>query len=316
MRRALHEHGGRLDIVEPHFLGAGDVDEHAARAVDRGLHQRAGNGHLRGILRLVLAGGTAHAHVRETGALHNGGHVGKVEVDEAGVLDELGNAAHGLDENVVRDLESVGQRNLLGAGVFQTVVRDDEEAVHAAHQLADALLRLQRAAAALPGERTRHNADGEDAGILRGLSHDGSRSRAGAAAHTGGEEYHIGTLERLGDGVAALLGGALSDIGVGARALAVRQLFADLDGLLRAGNSESLFIGIDRDELHALRIAGRHAVDNIVAGAADADDFDGDNVLRVFGDCHSIYPPGSYLGFILILLSFYNVFNRRSTALC
>ena len=52
------------------------------------------------------------------------------------------------------------------------------------------------------------------------------------------------------------------------------------------------------------------------AGAADADDFDGDNVLRVFGDCHSIYPPGSYLGFILILLSFYNVFNRRSTALC
>ena len=62
----------------------------------------------------------------------------------------------------------------------------------------------------------------------------GSRAGAGAAAHTGGEEYHIGTLERLGDGVAALLGGALADIGVGARALAVRQLFADLDGLLRA----------------------------------------------------------------------------------
>ena len=296
MRRALHEHGGRLDIVKSHFLGAGDVDKHAARAVDRGLHQRAGNGHLRGILRLVLAGGTANAHMRETRALHNGSHVGKVKVDEAGVLDKLGDAAHGFDQDVVRNLKGVRKRDLLGAGVFETVVGDDEETVHTSHQLADALLRLQRAAAALPRKRARHNADGEDAGVLRSLSHDRSRARAGAAAHTGGEKHHIGTFERLGDSVAALLGGALADVGIGARALAMRQLLADLDGLLRAGNGESLLIGIDRDELHALRITGRHAVDNIVAGAADADDFDSDNVPRVFVDSHSIYPPSSYLG--------------------
>src|SRR5699024_10123026 len=85
----LHQVGGGLHLLQADVHGAGDVDQHALGAVDRGLQQRAGNGHLGGLLGLVLAGGPAHAHVGHARVLHDGGDVGKVQVDEAGILDQV-----------------------------------------------------------------------------------------------------------------------------------------------------------------------------------------------------------------------------------
>ena len=124
VRSLLNEVCGRLDILQAHILRAGDVDEHAARTVDGRLHEGAGHGHAGGVLRLALAGGAADAHVGEAGVLHDAGDVRKVEVDKAGVLDEVGDAHDGLTQHVVRDLEGVGQRDLLVGGEFQAVIRD------------------------------------------------------------------------------------------------------------------------------------------------------------------------------------------------
>ena len=55
---------------------------------------------------------------------------------------------------------------------------------------------------------------------------------------------------------------------------AAGQLFADLDFIFTLGLVEILLIGVDRDELHAADAAADHAVDDVVARAADADDLD------------------------------------------
>ena len=221
----------------------------------------------------------ADAHVGKAGVLHDGGDVRKVEVDEAGVLDEVGDAGDGLMQHIVRDLEGVGQRDLLVGGVLQTIVRDDEQRIDLAEQLVDAGDGLIHAALALELEGLGDDGDREDTGLAGNIGDGGSRARAGAAAHAGRDEDHVGILKGLGDVIAALLGGALADLGIAAGALTVGQLLADLDLLVCAGNGQRLLIGIDGDILDALSTGFHHAVDDVVAGAADADHLQGDDIL-------------------------------------
>src|SRR5699024_113790 len=96
VRGLLDEVRRGLDVLQAHVLGAGDVYEDAVCAVYGGLHERAGDGHLRGLFSFALAYGVAHAHVGEARVLHYRGNVGKVEVYEAGILDEVGDTGDGL----------------------------------------------------------------------------------------------------------------------------------------------------------------------------------------------------------------------------
>ena len=58
------------------------------------------------------------------------------------------------------------------------------------------------------------------------------------------------------------------------------QLLADLDLLIRAGDGQSLLICIDSHVLNSLSAGLNHAVYDVVAGPADANDFDGDDIFR------------------------------------
>ena len=220
--------------------------------------------------------------------LHNGGHVGKIEVDEARVADQVRDALHRLTQHVVRDLERVGKGDLLVGRVLEALVRDDDERVDLGLELFDARFRLRHAAAAFKTEGLRHDADGQDARLARDLGNNGRAARAGAAAHASGDEDHIGVLERLGDLVAALLGALAADLRVGARALTVRQLFADLDFISGGRHVERLLICVHRDKVDAARTGAHHAVDHIVAAAANADDLDLNYVFRtgLQSECH------------------------------
>ena len=55
-----------------------------------------------------------------------------------------------------------------------------------------------------------------------------------------------------------------------------------------AGNVERLLIGIDRDKIHAAGPGAHHAVDHVIAAAADADDLDPDDVFNagIQSECH------------------------------
>ena len=288
MHGLLHEGRCLLDLVEADVHRARDVDEHSVRTVDGGLQQRGRNGHARGLLGLVLAGGAADAHVGKACILHNGGHVGKIEVDEARVADQVRDALHRLTQHVVRDLERVGKGDLLVGRVLEALVRDDDERVDLGLELFNARFRLRHAAAAFKTEGLRHDADGQDARLARDLGNNGRAARAGAAAHAGGDEDHIGVLERLGDLVAALLGALAADLRVGARALTVRQLFADLNFISGGRHVERLLICIHRDKVDTARTGAHHAVDHVVAAAANADDLDLNYVFRtgLQSECH------------------------------
>ncbi len=56
-----------------------------------------------------------------------------------------------------------------------------------------------RALASLEEERLGHDADGEGAFFARDLRDDGRRAGAGAAAHAGGHEDHVGAADELLD---------------------------------------------------------------------------------------------------------------------
>ena len=131
---------------------------------------------------------------------HDGGNVGKVEVDDdiLAVADELGDGADGLLQHVVGDAEGVGEGDLLVGDELQTVVRDDDHGVDLVGEVGDAGLGLLHAVGAFEAEGLRHDGDGQDARVMRDLRDDGRCAGAGAAAHAGGDEDHIGALEHLG----------------------------------------------------------------------------------------------------------------------
>ena len=268
----LDQRGGLLHLFQADVHGAGDVDEDAPGAGDGGLQQGAGNGHLGGLLRLALAGGPAHTHVGHTRVLHHRGHVGKVQVDEAGVPDQVGDGLHRLAQHIVGDLKGVGKGDLLIGGVLESIIGDDNQGVHPVLELGDARLGSPHPAGAFKAEGLGDHSHRQDIQLLGDLRHDGRTAGAGAAAHTGGDEHHIGILQRLGDLVAALLGALTAHLGVGAGALAMGQLLADLDLIVGAGHVQRLLVRIDGHKIHALGAGFHHSVHHVVSAAADADD--------------------------------------------
>ena len=200
-----------VDLEQPEVVAAGDVEQDAAGALDAGLEQRRADRRLRRLDGAVLAAGHADAHQRRAGVLHDGAHVGEVEVDEAGHRDEVGDALHALAQHVVGDLEGLDDRRAPLDDLQQPVVRDDDERVDLVAQALDAVRGLARAALALERERARDDADGERAELLGELGDDRRGAGAGAAALAGGDEDHVRALERLAQLVAALLGGLVAD---------------------------------------------------------------------------------------------------------
>ena len=276
----LHQRGSLLHLFQTDVRGAGDVDEHALGAVDGGVQQGGGDGHLGGLLGLALAGGPAHAHVGIAGILHHGGHIGEVQIDKAGVPDQIGDGLHRLAQHVVGDLKGVGEGDLLVGGVFQPLVGNDYQAVHLFPQLGDAALGVPHTPRALPLEGGGHHAHGEDALLPGDLRHDGRRAGAGAAAHARGDEHHVGVLQCLGKLVTALLGGLAAHVGVGACALAAGELLADLNFIIGAGGVEGLLVRIHGHKIHALHTAAYHAVHHVIAAAANTYYLDADHVFR------------------------------------
>ena len=257
------------------------------RHVDRGLEQRAGDRHTCSLSCLVFPSSAAGADVRVACVLHDRGNVREVQVDEARNGDQLRDVGYCLTQNAVCDLEGVLEGDLLLGDVLQTLVRNcypsvrnDNERVNVLVELVDAGQSLLEALLALERERTGNNADGQDAHLAGDLCNDRSCAGAGAAAHAGGDEYHVGACERCCDLLLALLGSLAADLRVRACALTLGQLLADLD--LGAGLREvqRLHIRVYRNKFNALHAALDHAVYRIAAAAADADDFDTNYIIQ------------------------------------
>ena len=87
----------------------------------------------------------ADAHQRRAGVAHDRAHVGEVEVDDAGDGDQVGDPLDALAQDVVGELERLGERRLLLDHLQQSVVLDHDQRVDLVGELVDADLGLLRA---------------------------------------------------------------------------------------------------------------------------------------------------------------------------
>src|SRR6185437_17074989 len=102
---ALDDAGGLIHFAELERTGAGDVDEDAARPVNGARFQQGRSDGTLGRFRgPAFAGGGGRAHHRVAHAGHDGLHVGKVAVDDAGNGNDVGNALHRLAQDIVGHL--------------------------------------------------------------------------------------------------------------------------------------------------------------------------------------------------------------------
>ena len=99
----------------------------------------------------------------------------------------------------------------------------------------------------------------------------GSRARAGAAAHAGGDEHHVRASQVIADLVDDLFGGGAADFRLRPGAESLGHLHAHLDDAIGLGGGERLGVRVSDDELAALQAELDHVVHGVSAGAADAE---------------------------------------------
>jgi hypothetical protein len=118
-------------------------------------------------------------------------------------------------------MQGFGEGGPLIGDAEQVLVGDDDQGVDVALQLGDPGVRQPHAVAALEGEGLGHHADRQDAALAGRLGDDRGSAGAGAAAHAGGDEDHVGAIEVLGDLQRRFFGRAHPDFRVGAGAEAL-----------------------------------------------------------------------------------------------
>ena len=135
----------------------------------------------------------------------------------------------------------------------------------------DAGFRDAHAALAFEVERLGDDPDREDAELARGPGDDRRSAGAGAAAHAGGDEHHVGAGQVIADLVDHLLGGGAADVGLRAGAEPFGRRHAHLDDALGPRHRQRLGVGVGDDEIDALEARVDHVVDGVAARAADAE---------------------------------------------
>ena len=138
------------------------------------------------------------------------------------------------------------------------------------------------------------DADGEASAFARGFGDDGRGAGACAAAHSRGDEDHVGVFQERTDVVERLFGGGASDFGIKSGAEAACGFRAEGDAVFGLHGLERLAVGVAGEEFNIRQRVLHHRVDGVAAAAADADDeqfrterhevFGAAVVALVFGD--------------------------------
>ena len=79
--------------------------------------------------RALLAGGFAGTHHRLAHLAHHGADVGEVEIDQAFLDHQVGDAGDARIEHLIGHREGVGEGGLLVGDPEQVLVRDDQERI-------------------------------------------------------------------------------------------------------------------------------------------------------------------------------------------
>jgi hypothetical protein len=102
--------------------------------------ERIGDRRFGGLHRAAVATGFAGAHHRPAHALHDRFDVGEVEVDQAFLDDQVGDAADAGIEHAVGDHEGIGKRGLGIGDAEEVLVGNDDDGIGSLAQRLDAFL--------------------------------------------------------------------------------------------------------------------------------------------------------------------------------
>ena len=257
----LHPQAARRRDVDQHALGTGQIDAFEQWGRDGLFGSDAGT---------VNTGGVSRSHHGHAHFAHNRAHVFEVDVDEAGEVDDFGDAANGVTQDVIRCLEGLVHRDVLTEHVHQAVVEDDDQGIDVLLQFQDTCLG-DLGALAFKTERLGHHGHCQDTHFTRHFGDDRRCAGARSAAHAGGDEGHVRALQRLGDLLAFADGRVASYLRLGAR---TQPGFAEAQLFVCDATLQGLRVGVGGDEFDAHDAFADHVIDRIAAGTADADHLD------------------------------------------
>src|SRR6202030_2089140 len=81
-----------VDLEEGHIFAAADIEKHTLRPANRHVEETTRDGFFGGVLSAVASLPLADAHYGRTGFAQHAAHVGEIDVDQAGNVDNLCNA--------------------------------------------------------------------------------------------------------------------------------------------------------------------------------------------------------------------------------
>ena len=205
---------------------------------------------------------------------HNRFHVGKVEVDQTTIRDQVGDSLDTLPQYVVGHAEGFVHFGVFRGDLQQAIIRHHDQRVHGWLELLDARFGHFAAMIALEREWPRDNANRQCAQFLRDGGDNWRCARARAAAHPSGHKHHIRATQHFNQFIMGFFGGFLADHRIAARTQTTGQFIADPHPQCGWRMDESLSIGVDGDEFNALHTGLNHPINGVRAAAAHPNHFD------------------------------------------
>ena len=119
-----------------------------------------------------------------------------------------------MQQHIVGDPERFDDRGIRARDGEQAIVRNDDLRVDLFLEPADALICLDRSAAAFEGEWSGHHTNGERAERLGDVGYNRRGAGARAATFASGDEDHVAALEGGANFVFVCFGSGSTDVGI------------------------------------------------------------------------------------------------------
>ncbi len=206
--------------------------------------------------------------------LHGSLYIGKVEVDDSGLCDKIGNTSYRLLKNLVCFFKRIRHGSALINYLKKLIVGNNDKSINIISDLFDSALGVHHPGTALKSEGLCHNADGKDPHILGKLCDIRSSTCTGTTAHSAGNKHHICAFKCGSKLLHALFGSLLSNLGLGACAETFGELFSYLYTSRSLAQVKRLLIGVNSDEFNSAYSLVDHTVNCVISGSADADNYD------------------------------------------
>src|SRR3989442_389172 len=265
---ALDDLGDLLGLGDAHVVPACDVHEGSGRGADVDVDQGRIDRLFDRLLRTVVPVGLAQADHGHPAALHDRLDVVEVQVDEAGLRDDLRDPLDRAHQHIVRDLERRIQRQTRDE-FKQFVIRDHDDRVREVPELLEAVLGVLGSGRSFGPERERADRDRQGACLLRQLREDRGAARAGPPSEAARDEDHVRPLDDGPEFVRGFAGGLLADLGERAGPKATRDPASKEELVGRPDDEEMLGVRVRGEELRPDDAGLDEPVDRVAAAPSD-----------------------------------------------